>query len=63
MLPQKINERPPAFCGRDDLETLLASDMSQDWIRITEMFLGKVPEGFLFIPKHNANAYSKDGLS
>ncbi|VDD94508.1 unnamed protein product [Enterobius vermicularis] len=63
VLPQKINERPPAFCGRDDLETLLASDMSQDWIRITEMFLGKVPEGFLFIPKHNANAYSKDGLS
>lgn len=24
-LPSKINDRPPPFCGRSDLETLLAS--------------------------------------
>lgn len=55
-----MNERPPFFRGRDDLETLFASDKSRDWVKISEMFLGRVPAGFLFIPKHNANAYSKD---
>jgi tRNA-dihydrouridine synthase 3 len=43
--------------GRDDLETLLASHKSSDWIKISEMLLGKVPEGFTFLPKHKANAY------
>lgn len=55
--PQKINERPPFFKGRDELETLMASPSAADWIKITEMFLGKVPEGFRFIPKHKANSY------
>ena len=58
ILPQCINARLPlnAF-GRTDLETLLLSDNSADWIRITEMFLGKVPDDFIFLPKHKANAY------
>lgn len=54
-----MNERPPFYHGRSDLETLLASDQSRDWIKISEMFLGKVPGNFVFIPKHNASAYLK----
>ncbi|CAH0404668.1 unnamed protein product [Chilo suppressalis] len=55
--PQKINERPPAFFGRDDMETLMASGNCADWIKISEMLLGPTPEGFVFLPKHKANSY------
>lgn len=55
--PQKINERPDLYHGRDDLETLMASSQCQDWIKISEMLLGPVPEGFTFLPKHKANSY------
>lgn len=57
VLPQKINERPPMYKGRDELETLLSSPAASDWVKISEMFLGKVPENFKFLPKHKANAY------
>lgn len=57
VLPQKINERPPMYRGRDELETLLSSYAASDWVKISEMFLGKVPDNFKFIPKHKANAY------
>lgn len=33
-LPQKINERPPYYVGRDYLETLMASQNVDDWIKI-----------------------------
>jgi tRNA-dihydrouridine synthase 3 len=33
-LPPSLNERPPAYRGRDDLETLLASKNYKDWIKI-----------------------------
>jgi len=56
-LPQRINERPPTYRGRDDLETLMASPAAGDWVRITEMLLGPVPPGFTFLPKHQASAY------
>ncbi|KAL4222916.1 tRNA-dihydrouridine(47) synthase [NAD(P)(+)]-like protein [Mactra antiquata] len=56
-LPQKINERPPYYQGRNDLETLMASPNCGDWIKISEMLLGPVPDGFSFLPKHKANAY------
>ncbi|XP_048197853.1 tRNA-dihydrouridine(47) synthase [NAD(P)(+)]-like [Perognathus longimembris pacificus] len=56
-LPQKINERPPYYMGRDYLETLMASQQAADWIRISEMLLGPVPPNFVFLPKHKANAY------
>lgn len=56
-LPQKINHRPPAYFGRDELETLMASDQAQDWTTITERLLGKAPEGFKFTPKHKSNSY------
>jgi tRNA-dihydrouridine synthase 3 len=33
-LPPNLNERPPAYRGRDDLETLFASKNYKDWIKI-----------------------------
>ncbi|KAJ8530236.1 hypothetical protein K7X08_037071 [Anisodus acutangulus] len=59
VIPQRINWRPPSYYGRDDLETLMASDSAADWVRISEMLLGKVPAGFLFAPKHKSNAYDR----
>ncbi|CAE6509805.1 unnamed protein product [Rhizoctonia solani] len=59
-LPGKINERPPAYRGRDDLECLLASNKSSDWVRISEMFLGPAPEGWTFTPKHKSNAQGSE---
>lgn len=56
-LPAKLNERPPKWIGRNDLETLLGSSDYKDWIKITEMFLGKAGDDFLFIPKHKSNSY------
>uniref|UniRef100_V9KGG6 tRNA-dihydrouridine(47) synthase [NAD(P)(+)] n=1 Tax=Callorhinchus milii TaxID=7868 RepID=V9KGG6_CALMI len=56
-VPQKINERPPYYLGRDYLETLMASQNVYDWIKISEMLLGPVPSNFTFLPKHKANAY------
>ncbi|XP_057966077.1 tRNA-dihydrouridine(47) synthase [NAD(P)(+)]-like [Malania oleifera] len=59
VIPQRLNWRPPSYFGRDDLETLMASDSAADWIRISEMLLGKVPSGFTFAPKHKSNAYDR----
>ena len=56
-IPQKINQRPPRYFGRDDLETLLSSADCHDWIKVSEMFLGPVKEDFVFVPKHRSNAY------
>ena len=57
-IPQSMNQRPPKFiCGRSDLETLMMSDNYADWIKISEMLLGKVREGFDFEPKHKAKSY------
>lgn len=51
--------RAPRYRGRDDLETLLASEHPDDWVRVSEMALGaKAPPGFRFEPKHKSNAYS-----
>lgn len=59
-LPQKINERPPAYKGRDDLETLMASPDYKDWIKIAEMVLGKAGDEFKFVPKHKSNSYDME---
>lgn len=59
VIPQKLNWRPPNYYGRNDLETLMASDSGADWVRLTEMLLGPPPAGFIFSPKHKSNAYDK----
>jgi len=56
-IPAKINYRPNGLMARNEMEKLLASTACSDWVRVTEMFLGKVPEGYLFVPKHKASAY------
>ena len=44
------------ICYRDEMEKLLASNKNADMIKITEMFLGKAPESFVFVPKHKSYA-------
>jgi len=61
VLPQKSQWRPPAFVGRSDLETLLASQDSKDWVLLSEMFLGKAPANFSFKPKHKAKSHATSG--
>ncbi|RAR02814.1 trna-dihydrouridine synthase [Stemphylium lycopersici] len=56
-LPPNIQDRPPRFRGRNDLETLMASEHYKDWIKLSEMFLGPAHENFKFEPKHKSNAY------
>ncbi|KAJ1943118.1 tRNA-dihydrouridine(47) synthase [NAD(P)(+)]-like protein, partial [Linderina macrospora] len=57
VLPQRMNERPDAYFGRNDLETLMASDKVSDWIKISEMLLGPAPDNYTFLPKHKSNSY------
>lgn len=57
-LPARMNDRPPLFKGRDDLETMLASGKGEDWVKISEMFLGKAPEEWSFTPKHKSSSYA-----
>ncbi|KAK4626445.1 tRNA-dihydrouridine(47) synthase [NAD(P)(+)] [Fulvia fulva] len=56
-LPPKFGDRPPAFRGRSELETLLSSGNYKDWIKISEMFLGPAHKDFQFQPKHKSNSY------
>lgn len=55
--PAYMHHGPPAYIGRSTLETLLGSPIVSDWIAISEMLLGPVPDGFSFVPKHKSNAY------
>ncbi len=36
---------------------------SEDWVALTEMLLGKVPNGFVFEPKHSSNSYERSVTS
>jgi tRNA-dihydrouridine synthase 3 len=60
-LPQRLNARPDHFIGRDDLETLMSSNLSEDWVKLSEMVLGPAPESFKFVPKHKSNSYETQG--
>lgn len=60
-LPARLNDRPPLFRGRDELETLLASGKGEDWVKVTEMFLGKASEEWSFTPKHKSSSYAAEG--
>jgi tRNA-dihydrouridine synthase 3 len=59
VVPQQMNQRPPNdLCGRSDLETVMLSKNSADWVKLSEMLLGPVPDDFRFEPKHKANSYN-----
>ncbi|KAL2820726.1 hypothetical protein BJX63DRAFT_281581 [Aspergillus granulosus] len=60
-LPPKLNDRPPFWRGRNDLETLMGSDNYKDWIKISEMFLGPAHKDFKFEPKHKSKSYEAEG--
>ncbi|RSL69792.1 hypothetical protein CEP53_002099 [Fusarium sp. AF-6] len=60
-LPPSLNDRPPKYKGRDEMETLMASNNFRDWIKISEMFLGPVHPTFNFQPKHKSHAYEAEG--
>ena len=42
------------ICYKDEMEKLLASNKNEDLVKITEMFLGKAPDNFVFVPKHKS---------
>ncbi|KAI9349993.1 zinc finger dihydrouridine synthase [Zopfochytrium polystomum] len=60
VVPQKFNDRVPLFYGRDDLETLMGSPNVADWIKLSEMVLGKCPDDFTFLPKHKSNSVDSE---
>ena len=58
--PVKLNWRPPRFCGRDELETLMASEKLEDWVELTiRAGLPPPEEDFQFNAKHKSNSYVK----
>ncbi|KAL3241120.1 tRNA dihydrouridine synthase DUS3 [Nakaseomyces bracarensis] len=56
-VPVQLNERPPNWKGRDELETLLGSPDAKDWIKLSEMFFGPADSSFIFTPKHKSSSY------
>ena len=62
-VPTQMHLKPYAFRGRDDLETLMASPKTSDWIRISEMLLGPAPKDMRFVPKHISNAWQASDKS
>lgn len=60
---QHMHLRPVPYRGRNELESLLASDDVKDWMRVAEMFLGKASPSFSFVPKHKSNSYSSESAA
>lgn len=59
--PLPMNERAPPVIFRNEQEQLLASPDAADWVKISEMYLGKASESFKFLPKHKANMAEVEG--
>ena len=38
------------------LNAMLIFTLAADWVKLSEMVLGPIPEGYQFLPKHKANA-------
>lgn len=57
-LPQRMNDRPPSYQGRDEVETMMTSASVVDWISLSELLLGPVEPGFRFTPKHKSNSFT-----
>ena len=55
-----IQQKNPPFYARSDLEQLLGSPDAKDWVRISEMLIGPVPDGFRFTPKHKSSTQSEE---
>ena len=55
-----IQQKNPPFDARNDLEQLLGSSDAKSWIRISEMLIGPVPDGFKFTPKHKSATQSEE---
>jgi tRNA-dihydrouridine synthase 3 len=53
-----MQDRPPTFVCRNELEGLMASPDPNDWIKISTMLLGPVPDSFVFEAKHKSNSYA-----
>ncbi|XP_042335823.1 tRNA-dihydrouridine(47) synthase [NAD(P)(+)]-like isoform X2 [Sceloporus undulatus] len=56
-LPPKMSDQHPGILYGDYLENLMSSEMIKDWVKISEMFLGRVPDNYRFEPAHNVDAY------
>lgn len=56
--PVQLNERPPNWKGRDELETRLGSTSADEWVKLSELFFGKTDENFVFLPKHKSNSFA-----
>ncbi|GAO47662.1 FMN-linked oxidoreductase [Saitoella complicata NRRL Y-17804] len=51
-----MRERAPRWRARDGVEEMLGSGRCGDWVKLSEMFLGPVGEGWEFVPKHKSNS-------
>ena len=58
-LPQLMGDHAPSYYGRDDLESLMASNAAEDWVKISELLLGPCPPGFRFVAKHKSSGAAK----
>jgi tRNA-dihydrouridine synthase 3 len=63
VVPQRLHWRPPAYHGRDDLETLMASDAVADWLLLAEragLPRAEAEAARGFKPKHSSAAWATE---
>eukprot|EP00768_Dysnectes_brevis_P001428 gnl/Dysnectes_brevis/1362_a1531_1241.p1 GENE.gnl/Dysnectes_brevis/1362_a1531_1241~~gnl/Dysnectes_brevis/1362_a1531_1241.p1 ORF type:complete len:525 (+),score=205.30 gnl/Dysnectes_brevis/1362_a1531_1241:55-1629(+) len=56
--PHSLNQRAPAFNGRDPMETLMGSEDPNDWVKVSEHLFGTPPIGWSFVPRHKSRGYA-----